>query len=97
MGGNTTCGTVPVTMAAQWKAYDSLPAAIREVYARAPYDYAMPRVARKIRQALRGGHSVAELRRAKIRIIADDLMRTARRTYGPDHPDAQFSRLEGRP
>ena len=54
MGGNTTFG-IYVDRAEQWRAYDGLPPAIREVFARAPFDYAVTGTAKQVRASLQGG------------------------------------------
>lgn len=92
MGENTVKG-IRVSALAQWKAYDSLPLELRRVFAAAPYDYAMPSWARELRQALAQGRQVRELRQCVIEDMCQRIMVEALKVYGPDHPDAQRSRL----
>ncbi|MBN9458501.1 MAG: hypothetical protein J0I54_17865 [Bosea sp.] len=96
MSGNTR-GGVAVNPKLEWKRFDALPAAIRRVYALAPFDYALSAAERGWKDYRRAGKTVAEFKAREVAWICAHLQKQARKTYGPDHPDAQRSRLERRP
>lgn len=79
-----------------WQRYDALPAELRRVYALAPFNMHMGRARKRLDVYARAGASVANMRKAEIFFIAKHLQERCLEAYGPDHPDAQRSRLEGR-
>lgn len=82
-----------VNRAAQERAFDSLPPRIRHVIAHAPYDYAATGFAKAWRT---NGMDKQAFRQFIIERICADIQKHARKIYGPDHPDAQRSRLTRR-
>lgn len=80
----------------QWRAFDRLPPPIRQVIARAAFKYAVSGIEKDLRRHLAAGGTVAEFRQHLIVQLCDDLMRLAKKTYGPDHPDATTSRIKRR-
>lgn len=86
---NQCFGNVPVYPKQEWRCFDQLPRALREIFARAPYQYA---VAVRFRDLM--ALPVAEARRFLIEKICDDIQREALKAYGPEHPDAELSRLD---
>ena len=63
-----------------WKQFDRFPRKVREILANAPFNVSTKCVARILRQ----GHSPETLAKA----IQFEMQRSARLTYGPDHPQA---------
>ncbi|CAM5767075.1 hypothetical protein [Bosea minatitlanensis] len=96
MSGNHI-GGVAVNMATQFRIYERLPAEIRRVVAAAPYKYELAGIERQLREHRREGGNVTSYRRHMIGWICAGMMRSVRKTYGPEHPDAERSRLERRP
>lgn len=80
-----------------WRRFDALPAELRRVYAMAPFNMHMGNAARRLDVYRRHGASVANMRKAEIFYLCKRLQEMAAETYGPDHPDAQRSRLMRRP
>lgn len=87
-------GGVRVNRDEQWRLYEQMPPALRRVFAAAPFNYALP--AKDIKAFRTGTIDLAGWRRHVIEKMCADIMRAARRDYGPDHPDAEISRLERR-
>lgn len=79
-----------------WRRFDAMPAELRRVYALAPFKMHMGRAQHRLDVYRRHGASVANMRKAEIFFLAKHLQERALETYGPEHPDAQRSRLEGR-
>lgn len=80
-----------------WRRFDAMPAALRRVYALAPFNMHMGTALKRLDvYARRAGADTAQMRKAEIFFLARHLQRDCLETYGPDHPDAQRSRLEGR-
>jgi hypothetical protein len=80
-----------------WRRFDALPAELRRVYALAPFNMHMGTARRRLDVYSRLGRAdTAQMRKAEIFFLAKHLQQSALETYGPDHPDAQRSRLEGR-
>lgn len=79
-----------------WQRFDALPAELRRVYALAPFRMHMGGARKRLAVYERAGASVANMRQAEIFFLAKHLQQRALETYGPDHPDAKRSRLEGR-
>lgn len=82
--------------ALHWQRFDALPIELRRVYDLAPFRMHMGRAHKRLAVYAKHGASVANMRKAEIFYLAKRLQEDARETYGPDHPDAQRSRLEGR-
>lgn len=89
-------GDVVVTRERQWAAYDALPPALRRVWQLAPDNYAMPGELRRWERAQQKGVTLDAFRNSLIANLCDEIRFRAARDYGPDHPDAQRSRLERR-
>ncbi len=87
---------VRVSRPAQEQAFESLPQPIRHVLAHAPFDYLCTGLAKIWKKKRAAGVSQQEFRREIIEKICEDIQKSARKTYGPEHPDAQRSRLERR-
>lgn len=79
-----------------WRRFDALPAELRRVYDLAPFKMHIGRARQRLAVYEKHGASVANMRKAEIFFLAKHLQERALETYGPDHPDAQRSRLEGR-
>lgn len=79
-----------------WRRFDALPAELRRVYDLAPFKMHMGNAGRRLAVYAKHGASVANMRKAEIFFLAKHLQERAAETYGPDHPDAQRNRLEGR-
>jgi len=77
----------------QRQIFESLPRPLREVIAAAPYDYEVGFVAKLLADC---GNDVRAARRRLIETLCNDIVVKSRKVYGPDHPDAQRSRLERR-
>lgn len=80
-----------------WDRFDAMPAELRRVYDLAPFKMHMGRATRRLEVYSRHGASVANMRKAEIFYLCKRLQEMAAETYGPDHPDAQRSRLMRRP
>ncbi|MFO0448866.1 MAG: hypothetical protein ACK52I_09440 [Pseudomonadota bacterium] len=89
MSENQTFGSIPVYPKREWLCFDLLPKPLREVFQRAPFEFA---IAERFDALTR--MPVEEARRALIEHMCDTLQRECLKTYGPDHPDAQISRLD---
>lgn len=89
---NTTLETVLCDKVEHYRLYDALPPALRQVMAQAPFNYDIRPFYRRYQQ----GGSIPALRAAFIAHICKDLQDACLQTYGPDHPDAQRSRLKAR-
>ncbi|MGL5447531.1 MAG: hypothetical protein ACRDBL_09500 [Rhabdaerophilum sp.] len=88
---NQVTGEYKVNPAREWQFFDRLPRELREVYAAAPFKYAVgPRFKELMSLPAR------QMRPLLIEAICDDIMKSAAKTYGPDHPDAQRNRLDSR-
>lgn len=84
-------------MVLHWRRFDAMPKELREVYSRAPFNMHMGNAAKRLDVYQRRlGASVLNMRKAEIFYIAKHLQERCEEMYGPDHPDAQRSRLEGR-
>lgn len=79
-----------------WRRFDALPAELRRVYDLAPFKMHMGSAGKRLAVYAKHGASVANMRKAEIFYLAKHLQEKATETYGPDHPDAQRNRLEGR-
>lgn len=95
MGDNQAFGEYRVDHAAEFRLYDALPDALREVLARAPFKYAVKTIAERWIVAHGQGLSARDFRAQLIQRMCHQLRDEARRTYGPDHPDAQTLRGAG--
>lgn len=83
--------------ALHWRRFDALPKELRRVYALAPFNMHMGRALKRLDvYARRAGADTGQMRKAEIFFLAKHLQQDCLETYGPDHPDAQRSRLEGR-
>lgn len=81
----------------RFRRFDALPAELRRVYALAPFRMHMGGALKRLDVYRRLGRAdTAQMRKAEIFFLAKLLQERALETYGPDHPDAQRSRLEGR-
>ena len=80
----------------RWRRYDALPAELRRVYMLAPYQMHMGNATKRLAVYEKAGADTAKMRKAEIFYLAKLTQAEAHRTYGPDHPDAQRNRLEGR-
>lgn len=81
----------------KWRRFDALPAELRRVYSLAPFEMHMGTAHKRLDVYRRLGRAdTAQMRKAEIYFLAKHLQQSALQTYGPDHPDAQRSRLEGR-
>lgn len=89
MSENQTFGTIPVYPKREWLCFDRLPKALREVFQRAPFEFAIAERFHALTSM-----PVEEARRELIEHMCDTLQRECLKTYGPDHPDAQISRLD---
>lgn len=83
----------PVLM---FRRFDAMPAPLRRVHALAPFDMHMGKAARRLDVYKRAGATVEKMKTAEVFFICRLLQQEAAEMYGPDHPDAQRSRLEGR-
>ncbi|CAM5767078.1 hypothetical protein [Bosea minatitlanensis] len=83
----------PVLM---FRRFDAMPAELRRVHALAPYHMHMGKAAKRLDVYRSAGASVANMRTAEIFLMCRLIQEEATRLYGPEHPDAQRSRLEGR-
>ena len=79
-----------------WRRFDALPKELREVYDRAPFKMHMGGAHKRLAVYAKHGASVGNMRKAEIFFLCKLLQERAAETYGPDHPDAQRSRLEGK-
>lgn len=79
----------------EWAAFDQLPPPIRRVIALAPYDYAVTKTLNAFKRHKKEGGDVAAFKAELVRKVCDDLQKTARKTYGADHPDALYHRQKG--
>jgi hypothetical protein len=79
-----------------WRRFDAMPAELRRVYALAPFDMHMGLAGKRLAVYARAGADTAKMRKAEIFFLAKYLQQQAAETYGPDHPDAQRNRLEGK-
>jgi hypothetical protein len=79
-----------------WRRFDELPAELRRVYDLAPFRMHMGRAHKRLAVYAKHGADTAKMRKAEIFFLAKHLQEKAAETYGPDHPDAQRNRLEGR-
>lgn len=70
--------------AAEWRAYDALPAPLREVVARAPWDLSV----RSWTRDLPKGGGAWPARRALIARIVEAIRQEALDLYGSEHPQA---------
>ena len=89
MRENQRSGNTMVIVAQEWHCFDRLPKALREVYARAPFEFAIAKHFHALTSM-----PVEEARRQLIENMCDRLQRECLKTYGPDHPDAQINRLD---
>lgn len=87
-------GGVRVNPLKEWAAFDALPQPIRRVISLAPYDYQVSPFLRDYKQHIKDDGDLSSFRTYVVGKICDDLQRTARKTYGLDHPDAVHHRLE---
>ena len=76
--------------------FDELPPELRRVYALAPLRVHMGVARRRLAVYEKIGADVANQRKAEIFYLSGILQKRALETYGPEHPDAQRSRLEGK-
>lgn len=96
MAGNTIKGR-PVNRATEWKRFDALPKAMRELYARSPFEFGLSRADQTRRELYDTGRlTLAEWRRATVTMMCETIMHYAAKDYGRDHPDAMRSRQERR-
>ena len=95
---NQSFGTAYETDGADgWRDFDKLPAEIRRVIDRAPYKVCCGAVReRYLSERQLRGFSLMAFRKGLIEALCHSMMRQTRKTYGPEHPDAQRSRLERR-
>lgn len=83
----------PVLM---FRRFDAMPKELRRVHALAPFHMHMGKAAKRLDVYRSAGATVEKMRTAEIFLMCKLLQEEAARTYGPEHPDAQRSRLEGR-
>ena len=92
---NTQNG-VRVNPLREWAAFDQLPPPIRRVIALAPFDYKVSDFFKAYKQHTKDGRNLSSFKLELVRTICDDLQYQCRKTYGADHPDAVYSRLDKR-
>lgn len=91
MSDNQRFGSYAINRAREWQLFDRLPRELREVFSRAPYHFAIEPRFNELMSV-----PPAEARAAMIEGMCETMMKFAKEAYGPDHPDAQRSRLARR-
>lgn len=88
---NQTFGEYDSTRAADFRAYDRLPAAYRQLLQAAPSNYAAEKVLKDFMAARRAGGNNGAIAHFRVfnRRIASKEATLALKFYGPEHPAAQ--------
>jgi hypothetical protein len=87
--GNTVKG-IGITLNAKFRNFDALPPAVREVFARAPYDYHTGQVLKHYRKMEAAGMTPRAIRQTFVDGILIDISKHAARDYGREHPQVML-------